>query len=148
MSPEVANGSPIQSRWASILSMDAGDRIWNRAAMQGGGEKPAAGDRALADAVSFHGLVMSGGVLDSVERSDNLTAVEDGFRWLGLDRIAELLASVRHDIEAGALDDEDRMEVLEQEADERYNAVLTSDADLEAAFRRRLVESPTAFGES
>jgi hypothetical protein len=128
--------------------MDAGDRIWNRAAMQGGGDKPAAGDRALADALSFHSLAMSGGVLDAVERSDNLTAVEDGFRWLGLDRIAELLASVRHDIDAGALDDEDRIEALEQEADERYNAVLTSDADLEAAFRRRLVENPTAFAES
>jgi hypothetical protein len=40
------------------------------------------------------------------------------------------------------------MEALELEADERYNAVLTSDADLEAAFRRRLVENPTAFVES
>jgi hypothetical protein len=125
--------------------MDAGYRIWNRAAMQGGGDNPAAGDRALADALSFHSLAMSGGVLDAVERSDNLTAVEDGFRWLGLDRIAELLASVRHAIVAGALDDEDRMEALEVEADERYNAVLNSDADLEAAFRRRLVENPTAF---
>jgi hypothetical protein len=96
------NGSLIQSRWASILSMDADDRIWNRAAMQGGGDKPAAGDRALADALSFHSLAMNGGVLDAVERSDNLTAVEDGFRWLGLDRIAELLASVRHAIDAGA----------------------------------------------
>ena len=127
--------------------MDTGDRIWNRAAMQGGGDKPAVGDRALADALSFHSLTMSGGVLDAVERSDNLTAVEDGFRWLGLDRIAELLASVRHDTEAGALDDEDRKETLEQEADERYNALLTSDADLEAAFRRCLEESPTAFAE-
>jgi hypothetical protein len=116
--------------------------------MQGGGDKPAAGDRALADALSFHSLAMSGGVLNAVERSDNLTGVEDGFGWLGLDRIAELLASVRHDIDAGALDDEDRMEALEQEADERYNAVLTSDADLEAAFRGRLVENPTAFAES
>ena len=116
--------------------------------MQGGGDEPAVGDRALADALSFHGLAMSGGVLDAVERSDNLTVVEGGFRWLGLDRIAELLASVRHDIDGGALDDEDCKEALEQEADERYNVVLTSDADLEAAFRRRLVEDPTAFAES
>ena len=127
--------------------MDTSDRIWNRAAMQGGGDKPAVGDRALADALSFHSQTMSGGVLDAVERSDNLSAVEDGFRWLGLDGIAELLASVGHGTEAGALDDEDREETLEQEADERYNALLTSDADLEAAFRRRLEESPTAFAE-
>lgn len=128
--------------------MDAGDRIWNRAAMQGGGDKPAPGDRALADALSFHSLAMSGGVLDAVERSGNLTGAQDGFSWLGLDRIAELLASVRHDIDAGAVDDEDRMEALEREADQRYNAVLTSDSDLESAFRGRLAEDPTAFAAS
>jgi hypothetical protein len=53
----------------------------------------------------FHGLAMSGGVLDAVERtSADLSRVEDAYRWLGLWQIAVLLESVRHEIAAGALD--------------------------------------------
>ena len=59
-----------------------------------------------------------------------------------VDRIAELLASVRYDIDARVPDDEDRAEALEQRRTSRFNAVLTSDADLEAAFRRLVRGKP------
>jgi len=89
---------------------------------------------------------MNGGVLDAVERtSADHVRIDAAFRWLGLERIAALLALVRRDVAAGALDDDERAEALERAADERYTAVLPSDAALEAVFRGRLKEDPSAF---
>jgi hypothetical protein len=126
--------------------VDAADLIWNRAALCNGGESPGIGDAALATALAFHGLAMNSGVLDAVERtSADHARIEAAFQWLGLQPIAALLASVREDIAAGALDGDERAEALEREADERYSATLPSDATLEAVFRDRLNENPNAF---
>jgi hypothetical protein len=126
--------------------VDEADLIWNRAALDGGGASPGAGDIALAAMLAFHGLAMSGGVLDAFERTPGGTAqTEAACRWLGLEPVAALLVWVRHEIAAGALGDADRAEVLEREADERYNAILPADAILQAAFRSRLREDPSAF---
>ena len=128
------------------VRMDAADLIWNRAALSGGGESPGIGDAALAAALAFHGLAMNSGVLDAVERtSADHPRIEAAFQWLGLQPIAALLASVREDIAAGALDDDERAAALEREADEHYSATLPSDAALEAVFRGRLNEDPNAF---
>jgi hypothetical protein len=129
------------------MDVDEADLIWNRAAALGnGGGSPRAGDTALATALAFHGLAMSGGVLDAVERtSAAINQAEAAFRWLGLEFIAALLASIQQDVTAGTLEDDDQAEALEREADERYNAILPSDAILEAAFRARLQEDRTAF---
>ena len=90
---------------------------------------------------------MSGGVLDAVERTsvDEHANVGAAFRWLGLERVEDLLASVRRDIDAGALDDEGPAEALELAADSGYQALLPSDAALQAAFRCRLSNDPGAF---
>jgi hypothetical protein len=133
-------------RGAHNVGVDEADLIWNRAALSNGGGSPGAGDTALVTALAFHGLAMSGGVLDAFERTlADVTQTEAAFRWLGLESIAALLASVRQDAAAGALGDDDRAEALEREADERYNAILPSDAVLQAAFRARLKEDPGAF---
>lgn len=127
--------------------MDAADLIWNRAALQSGGASPGPGDVVLAKVLAFHGLVMSGGVLDAVERAsaEDLAEVSVAFRRLGLESVADLLASVRRDIDSGVLDDADRAEALELAADNNYRAILPSDEALAAAFRRRLDDDPDAF---
>jgi hypothetical protein len=127
--------------------VDAADLIWNRAALEGGGASPGPGDLALADALAFHGLVMNGGVLDAAERlsAEGHAKVAAAYRWLGLEAVADLVASVRRDVESGVLDDADRAEVLELDADRRYAAILPLDEVLEAAFRRRVNDDPAAF---
>ncbi len=91
---------------------------------------------------------MKGGVLDAVERrtTELLQAAQSAFVWLGLESAAKIIADVRTEIDAGALDEE-RAEQLEWSADERYNSLLPSDAALESAFRVRLVEMPEASRE-
>ena len=42
--------------------MTSADRVWNRAALEGGGASPGPGDRALASLLLVHGLVINGGV--------------------------------------------------------------------------------------
>lgn len=127
--------------------MDAADLIWNRAALESGGASPGLGDLALADALAFHGLVMNGGVLDAAERlsAEDHVKVAAAYRWLGLEAVADLVASVRRDLESGVLDDADRAEALDLDADRSYAAILQSDEALEAAFRRRLNDDPAAF---
>jgi hypothetical protein len=70
--------------------VDAADLIWHRAAIESGGTSPGPGDVALADALAFHGLAMSGGMLDAVERAsaEDLANAGAGFRWLGLESVA------------------------------------------------------------
>ena len=84
----------------------------DRAALEQGGSSPGAGDRALADVLAFHGLAMSGGVLDAIERTSaaDLARIGAAFPWFGLEAVDDLLASVRRDIQAGALDELDRAE--------------------------------------
>lgn len=127
--------------------MDAADAIWNRAAMHRGGMDPWAGDVALASVLRLHGLAMTGGLLDTVERlpDSEVYAAEDGYRWLGLDPAAEVVRFVRSQIADGALDDDSRADALEHEADERYAEVVTDDETLVAAFRRCLELHSEAF---
>jgi hypothetical protein len=47
---------------------DPADVIWNRAALDAGGPCPRHGDAALSAVLGLHGLAMSGGLLDAVER--------------------------------------------------------------------------------
>jgi hypothetical protein len=132
------------------VRVDAADLIWNRAALEQGGSSPGAGDRALADVLAFHGLAMSGGVLDAIERTSaaELARIGAAFRWFGLEAVDDLLASVRRDIQAGALDELDRAEVLELTADANYQAILPSDETLQMIFRRRLDADPSAFART
>lgn len=127
-------------------AMDEADRIWNRA-LERGRTHERAGDIALAAALGFHSSAMSGGVLDAVEgrTAESLSAAESAFTWLGLESVAQIIADVRSEIDAGALDDDERAEQIELSADERYNAIIPSDAALHSAFRVRLVEMPEAF---
>src|SRR5260370_28944495 len=101
--------------------MNSADAIWNRAALENGGPHPRAGDAALSAVLRLHSLAMSGGLLDAVERLTDaqLDAAESGYGWLGLPAAAQVVAYIRSEIRAGALDDDDRAESLEHEADQR-----------------------------
>ena len=127
--------------------MDAADEIWNRAAMNRGGPEPRKGDVALSSVLDVHNLVMSGGLLDAVERltPEQLEAAEAGYGWLRLEPAADVLAMVRREVSGGALDDDDRAEALELRADEEYGRMIPTDQTLVDAFRTRLNEDPDDF---
>lgn len=90
---------------------------------------------------------MNGGVLDAIERTsaEGLARIGAAFRWFGLEPVDHLLASVRRDIAAGALDELDRAEALELAADRDCQAIVPSDEALLTTFRRRPDDDPGAF---
>ena len=130
--------------------MDAADEIWNRATATADGVELRSGDLALSAVLHLHGLAMSGGLVDAVERltAAEADAAEAGFRWFGLDPAAEVVASIRRELDTGALDDGARAEALEDRADGEYGRAVPTDATLERAFRVRLAETPDAFATS
>lgn len=127
--------------------MDQADTIWNRAALESGGPTPGVGDEALAAALRLHSSAMSGGVLDAIEHmtGEELDAAEAGYRWLHVPAASEVIAAVRREIAAGALDDHDRASALELSSEDQYNAAIEDDAALDSAFRARLGTDPDAF---
>jgi hypothetical protein len=52
---------------------------------------------------------------------------------------------VQQEVDAGALDDDDRAEALEVRADDEYGRAIPGDRTLVDAFRTRLAEDPDAF---
>lgn len=127
--------------------MDAADEVWNRAAMSHGGPSPRQGDASLASVLGVHNMAMSGGLLNAVEQADpdQLDAAEAGYRWLELDAAADVVSMVRREIETGALDDDDRADALEGQADDEYGQVVPTDQTLADAFHARWIEDPDAF---
>lgn len=127
--------------------MKPSDEVWNRATMAGGGLDPGEGDLAIAAVLAVHNLAMNGGLLDAVERLSHqqLAAADAGFRWLRLEAAAGVVATVRREIEAGALDDEGRADELEVSADDDYALAIPSDQTIVDAFEARFAEVPTAF---
>ena len=120
------------------MKLDAQGLVWNRAALDGGGTNARVGDRALADALKAHVLVMSGGVHHAVEvlSDEEVEAAVGGFQYLGLRAIAELLCRVRPG---------EWSEATEEEANREYWAVLPDDAALIARFGQRFRDRRTDF---
>jgi hypothetical protein len=111
------------------------DRVWNRAAVEGGGPSPAAGDRALSSLLLVHGLVMNGGVEHAIEvlSPNEVGAAILGFRYFEFVDVAELLQSVV----SGKLRTED--------TDQRYWDLIPDDEAIAQRFKARFKLSPTAF---
>ena len=116
--------------------------VWNRAAVDGGGRRARAGDRALADALRVHGLVMNGGVHHAVEVVGELEvqAAVAGFEYFGLHAIGEVLRRVQHDPKLRKWSD-----ATEEEANRLYWAALPDDGELVARFERRFRDKPADF---
>jgi hypothetical protein len=124
---------------------DRADEIWNRAAL-GGTLATRSGDRALAAVLGLHGLAMSSGLVDALERltTEEVDAAEAGYRWLGLGAAADVVAAVRGDLAADGMTDE-AAEALELRADEDYGHAVPTDDTVLQAFRTRLSAEPDAF---
>lgn len=127
--------------------MDTAGEVWNRAALASGTPDLREGDTAIASVLAVHSMAMSGGLLDTAGRlsPEQLAAAEAGFRWLRLDAAAEVVAMVRHEVEAGPLDDEGRSEALERCTDAEYAFVIPTDQTIVDAFQVRFAQVPTAF---
>jgi len=71
---------------------DANQRVWNRAAVESGGQTPREGDSALAAVLEAHGYVMNGGVLHAVEclGPERLRVCCDAYNYFGLHEIASV----------------------------------------------------------
>ena len=76
------------------MKLSDADRVWNRAASQGGGEFARAGDEALTALLRFHGLAMNGGVHHALEVLDDadLEAAIRGYEYFGMAKVAAFLS--------------------------------------------------------
>jgi len=124
------------------MALEPKERIWNRACLLGGGTNPGMGDRALADALKIHGLVMNGGVHHAVEcvGPAEVRAAASGFEYFGLRTIAELLREVTSDSKL-----HDWNEDTEAEANRRYWEMLPNDDVLAARFAELFQSRPGDF---
>lgn len=127
------------------------DIVWDRALdLASPAEATHPGDAALLTVLTFHGLVMNGGLLNAVElhAHDDVypsDAVVDAYRFLGLEDAAAAIDNAvleqrdlvsRDDVEDEDLDD----------AEERIDATYTlDDDDLSAALAVALANDPEAF---
>jgi hypothetical protein len=124
-----------------MADLSQADMIWNRAC----GEDPMRsqpGDRALADLLYAHGLVMNGGVLNAVEclTAEELSAAQAGYRYLGFDVVASLLSRARSILEEG-----DDLGDHEANLDAEYSELIPSDSSLVERFKSQLESSPSDF---
>jgi hypothetical protein len=76
--------------------------VWNRAATEGGGASPRAGDEALSALLLAHGLVMSGGLSQAVDglQPSELAAARQGYRFFGFEEVAKILERPIDELEA------------------------------------------------
>ncbi len=124
------------------------DLVWNRAALEAGGNSPGEGDAALAALLAFHSIAMNGGVLHSAEihSEDAIASALAGYRYFGLREAADAIEWTLVMLRDGDLDaDDDLADRVEMEADERYSAAVPSDSVLSDAFEAFRRENPTAF---
>jgi hypothetical protein len=112
------------------------DLIWNRAVLEGGGQKPSIGDSALANMLKAHSAIMNGGVAHALECM-NQTELDDaisGYRYFGISSAADVLSQVF-----------DNTDEMEHRLNLAYWHVVPDDSILEDAFQRKLLTEPDAF---
>jgi hypothetical protein len=113
------------------MTMTNADIVWNRAALESGGNSPGPGDRALASLLIFHSFAMNGGAHHALECVGpvELLAAADGYSFFGLDDVADYLRSAANDPVLSAWTDE-----TEVVANRRYAEMVPDDSYLTARF--------------
>ena len=116
-------------------------RIWNRAAMEGGGPAARTGDRMLSAMIQAHGLISSGGVLHALEAltAEEMTGAIHGYRYFGLDDVAAFLTTEATVPEAERTDDD------ELRLDDVYGELIPTDSSFDEPLNGRLRQSPEDF---
>lgn len=124
-----------------MYELSDANKIWNRACFCSGPTQYA-GDRALADLLTAHGLTMNGGVLHAVEclTGAQLAAATAAYRFFGLDLVAELLLDARRVFEMNV-----GLEDAESKLDSRYAELIPDDSLLEERFENHLRAMPSDF---
>lgn len=130
----------------AVAALPDRDLVWNRAAMDAGGQSPLEGDLALAGLLLFHNLAMNGGVLHAIEclGADELEQAVGGFRFFALDEPASFLSEVSARWQASDHGPE-VADQMEGEFDQLYGALVPDDETVFAAFSERFEANPSAF---
>ncbi|XCB29704.1 hypothetical protein RQN30_11085 [Arcanobacterium hippocoleae] len=119
--------------------MSSTDDIWNRAV---DGEGDGVGDKMLGAVLLLDGMIQNGGManaLDDLLEDGEILAGVAGFRYFGLNVVADLVLEIYQAISDGA-----NVEELEETRDGEYYEICDADA-ITAVFRKKLAEDPTAF---
>ncbi|WP_353066945.1 hypothetical protein [Arcanobacterium hippocoleae] len=119
--------------------MSSADDIWNRAV---DGEGDGVGDKMLGAVLLLDGMIQNGGManaLDDLLEEGEILAGVAGFRYFGLNVVADLVLEIYQAISDGA-----NVEELEETRDGEYYEICDADA-ITAVFRKKLAEDPTAF---
>ncbi|MEI8019379.1 MAG: hypothetical protein WCH39_14335 [Schlesneria sp.] len=124
-----------------MYQLTQADMIWNRAC----GEDPLRslpGDRALADMLRAHNLIMNGGVLHAIEclTASELSDAEAGYSYYGFDGVTALLTLARERIDA-----DDDLGGHEHRLDALYAELVPSDNSIVERFEQRLKLNPFEF---
>jgi hypothetical protein len=100
------------------------------------------GDRALADLLRAHGLIMNGGVLHAVEclTASELSDAESGYPFYGINAAASLLSRARTILEA-----DKNLEFHERQLDQQYADVIPADSTLIERFEKHLGLYPSEY---
>jgi len=123
------------------------DELWNEAVDLGvDGDVPPGtpvGMERLAHALRVHGSVMGGGVGFALEANESfrVSLAVDGFRYLGLTEVADLLAEVADGYGRPGYD---ASRVAAQT--DRIEELLNEDDPVGDAFRAIAIEKPEDFG--
>ncbi len=122
------------------MRLSTADLVWNRAALDGGGANPLAGDAALAAVLRAHGMIMNGGVLHVFEAlSDSeFAAAQEGYRFFGFSDAATLIEY------ANRIPEEQRGE-SESALDAEYARIIPTDGTLVDAFKAHFLSHPNQF---
>jgi hypothetical protein len=118
------------------MKLSEADQVWNRAALESGGQTPLEGDRALSDLLLVHGLIMNGGVEHALQAvtSTELCAAIKGFRYFGLNDVASFLE-----------ESVDATENQLEQAEEQYGKLIPNDETIAQRFEELFQRNPKAF---
>jgi hypothetical protein len=122
------------------------DGIGNRAEHHQSESPLAKGDRALTAVLRAHGLVMNGGVFNSVEvmTRDEFNEALGGYRFFGLSEVSELLARAFVLVQREGAD----IGSQEQSFDAEYERLIPDDSFLFSVFEKYLQAQPADFAST
>ena len=129
-------------------AIPASDVIWNRACQEFDirpGMPP--GDAALAAVLLCHGMAMNGGLVHACEglEADELSRAVAGYRFFGLDEVADLVSAVAQRVADLDPADADAAERLEIDSDQRFYELVPDDESVARAFEAHVREHPDAY---